>query len=68
MTRLQANYVKVLSNGYLYRVSKFVGHSKLNGVGPVDNRPCTEKLNLFVKKKKNYNNKKRRKEKRTCDM
>ena len=27
---------------------------KLDGVGPVDNRPSTDKLHQFVKKKKNY--------------
>ena len=33
---------------------------KLDGVGPVDNRPSTDKLHHFVKKKKN--------KKMTCDM
>ena len=27
--------------------------SKLDGVGPVDNRPSTDKLHHFVEKKKN---------------
>ena len=29
---------------------------KLDGVGPVDNRPSTDKLHHFVKKKNNNNN------------
>ena len=39
---------------------------KLDGVGPVDNRPSTDKLHNFVRKKKK---KKREKIKKvTCDM
>ena len=42
--------------------------NKLDGVGPVDNRPSTDKLHHFVRKK----NKKKEDEKRekivTCDM
>ena len=34
---------------------------KLDGVGPVDNRPSTNKLHHFVQKKK-------KKKKVTCDM
>ena len=34
---------------------------KLDGVGPVDNRPSTDKLHHFVRKKK-------MKKKMTCDM
>ena len=33
---------------------------KLDGLGPVDNRPSTDKLHHFVRKKK--------KRKKTCDM
>ena len=34
---------------------------KLDGVGPVDNRPCTDKLHHFVKEKKKKKKKRRKK-------
>ena len=34
---------------------KTVKHYKLDGVGPVDNRPSTDKLHHFVKKNKKIN-------------
>ena len=40
-------------------------HHKLDGVGPVDNRPSTNKLHHFVEEKKKE---KRKKEETNCDM
>ena len=35
---------------------EFVSFTKLDGVGPIDNRPSTDKLHHFVRKKKKKNN------------
>ena len=45
-------------------IPQFINLTKLDGVGPVDNRPSTDKLQHFVKKKEE---KKRRKKIVTCD-
>ena len=41
-----------LSGGRQHYLAFYSLHEKLDGVGPVDNRPSPEKLNHFVKKKK----------------
>ena len=54
---------KITDRGILRSVRTFlVWHGiKLDGVGPVDNRPSTDKLHRFVRKK-------RRRKKVTSDM
>ena len=53
-------YIKALnmSFGFLHDMI-VVDMKKLDGVGPVDNRPSTDKLHHFVQKKEE--------EKKTCD-
>ena len=41
---------------------------KLDGVGPVDNRPSTDRLHHFVQKKRKRKKRRRKKEEKNCDL
>ena len=48
---LKSEHTDKQTDGQTYRQTDILTYRKLDGEGPIDNRPSTDKLNHFVQKK-----------------